>query len=73
MPRRKAIPQWRDVLIRIGRCAEEGSREILDIGAFVGCVASVATRVLVHPRVLRLAAISRQVAETGVGALPIIG
>jgi hypothetical protein len=57
----------------IGKGAEEVWRDALDLVTFVGRVASVTLRSLAQPRYLRIAAVARQVEETGVDALPIIG
>lgn len=73
LPRRKPIPRWREVVIEIGKGIDEFWRDTLDVIGFVGRAASATVRALVRPRYLKLAAVSRQVAETGVDALPIVG
>jgi phospholipid/cholesterol/gamma-HCH transport system permease protein len=73
LPARKAMPRWRELVIQLGKGADDFWRDTLDIIAFVGRGASATLRALLRPRYLSLAAISRQVSETGVDALPIVG
>lgn len=73
LPRAKAVPHWRELVIQLGKGADDFWRDALDIVTFVGRAASATVQALVHPRYLTLASISRQVAETGVNALPIVG
>ena len=68
-----AVPRWRQLVIRLGRGADEAWHDTRDVVTFVGRAANALGRALITPRGLRLPSISRQVAETGVEALPIIG
>ena len=72
-PHHKNIQRWREFVIDIGKGADEFWRDTSDVIAFVGRAASATLRAIAKPRYLRLAAVSRQVAETGVDALPIVG
>jgi phospholipid/cholesterol/gamma-HCH transport system permease protein len=73
IPRPKELSRAHEFVIQIGKGADEFWRDTLDVISFVGRAADATIRSLAHPRYLRLAAISRQVEETGVNALPIIG
>ena len=73
LPKRRVASRWRQLLIQLGRSADEAWRDTYDILAFLGRSANEAGRALVHPRALRLPSISRHVAETGIDALPIVG
>ena len=73
LPRAKEVSRAREFVADIGRGADEFWHDTLDVIAFVGRAAEATLRAVVHPRYLRLAAIARQVEETGVNALPIVG
>ena len=73
LPRVPRVPRWREVVIAIGRGGDEALKDGRDIITFLGRTAEVALGSLIRPRGLRLASISRQVAETGIDALPIVG
>ena len=73
LPKPRSIPRWREVVIDLGKGAHEAWRDALDIVGFVGWSASATVKALIRPRYLRLASVSRQVAETGINALPIVG
>lgn len=73
LPKAKAVPRWRQVVIQIGEAAEAFWRDLRDILTFVGRGMAAVGHGLAHPRSLRPASISRQIAETGIDALPIIG
>lgn len=73
LPRPKTIPRWRELIIELGKGADGAWRDTLDIVNFVGWSASATVRALIRPRYLRLASISRQVNDTGINALPIVG
>ena len=64
---------WRELIIQLGKGADDAWRDALDVITFVGRAASAIGQALIHPRSLRLPSVSRQVAETGINALPIIG
>ena len=72
LPKPKTVARRRQVVIDVGKGADDAWHDMLDIVTFVGHVASVAGQALAHPSRLRPPAISRHVAETGVDALPII-
>jgi phospholipid/cholesterol/gamma-HCH transport system permease protein len=72
MPAPKEVSRVRELVIDIGKGGDAFWRDTLDVIAFIGRAAEATLRALVRPRYLRLAAISRQVEETGVDALPII-
>jgi phospholipid/cholesterol/gamma-HCH transport system permease protein len=57
----------------LGKLADEAWHDMIDVVTFVGRAASAVGHAMAHPRELRLPSISRQVAETGVDALPIVG
>jgi len=73
LPKAPAAPRWRQTVIDIGKGADDAWHDMLDIITFVGRAASALGHAFVHPRELRLPSISRQVAETGIDALPIVG
>ncbi len=64
---------WRALVTELGRGADDAWRDTLDIVAFVGRAASLIGHALIHPRTIRLAAISRHISEAGIHALPIVG
>ncbi|MEP7181424.1 MAG: MlaE family lipid ABC transporter permease subunit [Betaproteobacteria bacterium] len=73
LPKPATVPRWRQFVIDIGKGADEAWRDALDVITFIGRAASATGHALMHPGSLPLPAISRQVAETGVNALPIVG
>ncbi len=73
LPRLKHVPRWRQLVIQLGRGAEDAWHATLEFITFVGRAASLVGNALMHPRSLRLASISRHIAETGIEALPIVG
>ena len=73
LPKVAKIARWREVVIGLGRGADNAWRDTVDIITFIGRTASATLHALVRPRGLKLASISRQVAQTGIDALPIIG
>jgi len=73
LPIVESVPQWRQIVIQLGKGAHDARHEALDLITFVGRAASWTANVLIHPHWLRPAAISRHVVETGINALPIIG
>src|SRR5438876_9997347 len=73
LPKSKSVPRWRELIIQLGKGADDAWRDALDVITFVGRAASAIGQALIHPRSLRLPSVSRQVAETGINALPIIG
>ena len=73
LPKPATVPRWRQFVIDIGKGADDAWRDTLDVITFIGRAASATSHALMHPGSLPLPAISRQVAETGVNALPIVG
>jgi phospholipid/cholesterol/gamma-HCH transport system permease protein len=73
LPKPRPLPRWRELITDLGRGGSEAWRDALDIIGFMGRATSAIGHALLHPRALRLSSISRQVAETGITALPIIG
>lgn len=72
-PKPVTVPRWRQLVIHLGKGAEETWQDALDVVTFIGRAASATGYALMHPHSLPLPAISRQVAETGLSALPIVG
>jgi phospholipid/cholesterol/gamma-HCH transport system permease protein len=72
LPKTPRVARWRQLVIEIGKGADDFGRDSLAVIEFVGRVASAVGRAIVEPARLRLPAISRQVLETGVHAMPII-
>jgi phospholipid/cholesterol/gamma-HCH transport system permease protein len=68
-----STPRWRELLVRLGASLHSLVRDTRDILEFMGRFASALAGAAVHPSRIRLASISRQVSETGINALPIIG
>lgn len=73
LPKTRSVPRWRQLVIQLGSSADAAWHDVLDIVAFVGRATSELARALRRPSSLRPASISRQVAETGINALPIVG
>ena len=73
LPKAREPPRWRRLIMELGRAADEVVGDAHAVLAFVGHSASAVGRAIVHPHELRLPALSRQVSETGVDALPIVG
>jgi phospholipid/cholesterol/gamma-HCH transport system permease protein len=67
------VPRWRQLVIQLGKGADDFWRDSLEIITFVGRTASTFGHALLHPTAWRPASISRQIAETGINALPIVG
>jgi phospholipid/cholesterol/gamma-HCH transport system permease protein len=73
LPQSRAVPRWRELVIQMGKGTDEVWHDLLDVITFVGRAVSALAHGLTHPRSLRPASISRQILETGIHALPIIG
>jgi len=69
----KSVPTWRQGIIELGKGADEAWRDTVDIITFIGRAVSFLGYALTHLRALRLPSISRQIRETGINALPIVG
>jgi phospholipid/cholesterol/gamma-HCH transport system permease protein len=73
VPKVESVARWRQLVMQIGKGADEVRHELYDIVTFVGRAASWTGNALIHPAGLRPAAITRHIAETGIQALPIVG
>lgn len=73
LPKVESVPRWRQLVTQLGRGADAAWHDSVAVITFVGLAASATVRALLHPRSMRPASISRQIAETGISALPIIG
>ena len=73
LPKVESVPRWRQLVIQLGKGADDAWHDAINIITFVGRAASWTVNALMHPACLRPASISRHVAETGIQALPIIG
>ena len=73
LPKSERVPRWRQLVIQLGKSADEAWHDTLDVITFFGRATSAIRYALVHPSHLRPASISRHVAETGINALPIVG
>jgi phospholipid/cholesterol/gamma-HCH transport system permease protein len=69
----KPVSRGRQLIIDLGKAGEDAWHDTLDIITFVGKAASYTGRALTHLHALRLPSISRQIKETGIDALPIVG
>jgi phospholipid/cholesterol/gamma-HCH transport system permease protein len=72
LPKAPHVARWRELVIGLGRATGQVRRDTIDIITFVGRATSALRQALLHPGTLRPASISRQIAETGITALPII-
>jgi phospholipid/cholesterol/gamma-HCH transport system permease protein len=73
LPKQARVPRWRQLVIQLGKGADETWHETLAVIAFMARAVNAVGATLIHPGTLRLPAISRQIAETGINALPIVG
>jgi len=73
LPKHERAPRWREIVIALGKGADDSLQDAVDIITFVGRTASAIGHVVIHPSDLRLPSISRHIAETGINALPIVG
>jgi phospholipid/cholesterol/gamma-HCH transport system permease protein len=73
LPKAPSMPRWRALIVQLGQGAHDFRQDTLDIIKFVGWATHATVVALVRPRYLKLAAISRQIADTGINALPIVG
>ncbi len=67
------VPRWRQLIIQLGKGAEDALLDTRDMITFTGRTASSMLSALRHPRSLPLPSISRHIADTGIYALPIVG
>jgi phospholipid/cholesterol/gamma-HCH transport system permease protein len=73
LPKPQAIARWKELVIRLGRGAHDARLETVEVVTFIGRVGSALASAFAHPSRLRFPSISRQVSETGIDALPIVG
>lgn len=73
VPARPRAARWRELLIALGKGSEEVVKDTVEIITFLGHTVHATVSALVRPRGLSLASISRQVSQTGIEALPIVG
>jgi phospholipid/cholesterol/gamma-HCH transport system permease protein len=72
LPRPRHVPRWRQLVTQLGRASHDARHDAVDVLTFVGHAASAFVQALRHPSELRPAAISHQVARTGIDAMPIV-
>src|SRR5438132_11104335 len=72
LPKVASVPRWRQIVIQLGKGADDAWHDTLDVITFIGRAAGAIGHALIHPRSLRLPSISRHIEETGIHALPII-
>ena len=73
LPSPKKIPRWREIVIELGKGVDAVGHEAYDVIVFIARALNALLRALVHPSLLRPAAISKQISEIGIKALPIVG
>jgi phospholipid/cholesterol/gamma-HCH transport system permease protein len=73
MPKPATVPRWRELITELGRNADETWRDTLEIIDFIGRTVHATVLAIFRPRYLRLSSITRQIADTGINALPIVG
>lgn len=69
----KAVPRWREFIVELGKGVDTIAHDAYDVVVFVARALNALVYALLHPSSLRPASISRQIAETGIKALPIVG
>jgi phospholipid/cholesterol/gamma-HCH transport system permease protein len=69
----RAHARWQQFIVQIGKGADDFCRDVYAVVAFVARAVNAIAYTLVHPSRLRPASISRQILETGINALPIVG
>jgi len=73
LPQQEHVPRWRQLVIELGKGADNAWHDTYDILVFVGRASNAIGGALTHWRALRLPSISRHIEETGIQALPIVG
>ncbi len=73
MVKPREMPRWRELIIQIGKAADDAVRDSYDVIVFVARAVNALLYAFMHPSLLRTASISAQVSETGIKALPIVG
>ena len=59
LPPSMQVPKWRQLLIRVGKASESAWHEASDVISFLARACNVVAAALIHPRTLRLPAITR--------------
>src|SRR5438270_4736761 len=72
LPPQPAVSRGRQLVIELGKGADNAWRDTLEIITFVGRAASAIGQAFLHVHSLRLPSISRHIDETGIHALPIV-
>src|ERR1700682_3547672 len=73
LPESKSVPRWRQLVIELGRGANDAWHDAHDVTAFISRAVGALGHALIHPRYLGPPSISRHIEETGIHALPIVG
>lgn len=73
LPAPKKLPRWREMIVELGKGVEGVGHEAHDVIVFIARALNALVRSLLHPSLLRPAAISKQISEIGIKALPIVG
>lgn len=72
-PPPEAIPLWRLPFIALGRWSSNQIKDLYDLVTFLGRILSALAQGLFRPHRLHLGAISQQIYQTGIQAVPIVG
>ena len=73
LPTVKKMPRWREMIVELGKGVDAVGHEAYDVIVFIARALNALLRALLHPSLLRPAAISKQISEIGIKALPIVG
>jgi phospholipid/cholesterol/gamma-HCH transport system permease protein len=73
LPKRQPVSRAREIVVALGTGADDARRDAVDVIAFLARALNAVAVTLVQPATWRLPSVSRQISETGVGALPIVG
>ncbi len=67
------MPGWRAFIAQLGKSFDDIRLDVYELVVFVAKVVNALANTLVHPTLWRPSSISRQISETGIKALPIVG
>lgn len=73
LPKQPSVRRWREFVIELGKGVDDAWCDAYDILVFVGRAVNAIATALLRWRTLRLPSIARQIEQTGIRALPIIG
>ena len=73
LPKPKTMPRWRKLIVQLGKAVDDIGRDVYELVVFVAKVVNALAYALIHPALWRPASVSRQISETGIKALPIVG